>query len=174
MHRQIPPEKKRAFREQLQREATESRPVFSEALHQRIVSAVKQHGDDNRVRPRVVKRAVRWSTLLATALAAACVLGAVMFGWRITQRDMQPGVWDEDANAVLASDAPVDVFSLSASIVNLSTLDVLTDGTTKNLDELITSTAVAPQSAALKHDIRLAAEVLMERLPVNVELLAGP
>lgn len=171
MHRRIPPEKKRAFRERLQREATESRPVFSEALHQQIVSAVKQHGDDNRVRPRVTKRVVR---LLAAALAVACVLTAVMFGWPIVQRSMQQGVWNEDANAGLASGAPAEVFPLSVSIADLSTLDALTGDARENLDELITLTAVAPQSAALKHDIRLAAEVLMERLPVNVELLAGP
>ena len=171
MNKKIPSAKKQAFREQLQREAMESCPAFSEALHRQILSAVTRHGAEEAVRARVASRAVRWPTLVA-ALAAACALAVVMVGWPMLERKGPPGTPAE--NVVIANNAPVDdTLSPSVSIVDIAAFDALTDDTANNLDQLIVFTTVAPRSA-LKHDIRLAAEVLIERLPVNVELLAGP
>ena len=57
---------------------------------------------------------------------------------------------------------------------NPSPSDELAGSTMENLDDLLASAAVVPQSAELAHDARLAAETLLRPLPVDLELLAGP
>jgi hypothetical protein len=140
--------------ERLRREAIESRPAFSESLHQRIVRAVEQRratvAED--VKP-VVSR--RWSRGLATALAAACLLCAVVIGWQLV------------VNASRQDPAPI----ARASLTDLPSIDDLTDPIVRKIDGLTVSVALEPHATHLEHDAQAVADVLLDRLPRNVKLV---
>jgi hypothetical protein len=172
MHKRITSVEKRALREQLRREASESRPAFSETLHDRIISAIGRcrteeatmlGGADIPVCRPGYHGEKRWPAR-AAAVAAACLLGAAVFGWQLSQR--------ENVRPPVESSPPA--VAAAATVANLSPIDELAGSTMENLDGLIASSSVVPQSAELAHDARLAAEALLRPLPVDMELFAGP
>jgi hypothetical protein len=142
--------------ERLRREATDSRPAFSESLHQRILTAVRRHHAaeaGTADRPVVSRRRGRG---LAAALAAACVLCAAAIGWQLMK---QPGT--------VETVQPV----AKASIADLPSIDDLTGQAVVGLDRLAVSVAFEPQATHLKHDARSVANVFLDRLPVDVKLV---
>ena len=117
----------------------------------------------------------RWPAR-AAAVAAACLLGAAVFGWQLTQRENVENVKGRRSfppSGIAATDpSPKTTGDPAASLS--SPIDELAGSTVENLDGLIASAAVVPQSAELEHDARLAAEALLRPLPVDMELFAGP
>ena len=126
--------------------------------------------------PRGALRAVRRRSILATALTAACLLAAVVFGWRLADQGPQHDL--VDGGAIAASSGSLKLSpptaAAEATIQGMPLIDEWASSTVDNLNGLIASAAIVPQSAELGHDTRLAAEMLLERLPIDVELIAGP
>ena len=98
------------------------------------------------------------------AATAACLLGAVVLGWRLNLRSPQP-----DA----ASNPPPSTAASEAMILDPTLIDELASDTVDHLSGLI-ATAVTPQSDELKQGTRLVAETLLDPLPIDVDLIAGP
>ncbi len=175
MHKRISPAQEQALREQLRREAMEAWPAYSETLHKRIISAVKRRRMQEAVVSSRAPTAVRRQAGLAAVFAAACLLCAVVLGWRLMPRGPQQDIME--GNPPIAASDPLKSSSppaaVEATIAGLPPIDELAGSTMAKLNGLIVSAVVAPQSANLKHDTRLAAEMLIERLPVDVELIAG-
>ena len=176
MFKRIPSALERALRERLQHEAKESWPEFSETLHRRIISAVERRRAKEPVAPKDASAAAWWRGRLAPALAAACVLCVMAFGWQLTRHVPQQNATDGDAFAVSGGDPRTLPLTDSADvpIAGLLLVDELAVRAVDDLDGLIISAVIGTQSADLKHDTRLAAQTLLRRLPVDVELLAGP
>jgi hypothetical protein len=143
--------------EQLRREATESRPAFSESLHQRIVCAVKQHHAamaSLAARPKVSRR---WPRVVAAALTAACLLCAVAIAWQLLGNVSGQGQMPKGPPTPLA-------------VAELPSIGELTDHTVGELDGLTVSAALKPQATHLKHDVSAVASVFLDRLPVSVKV----
>ena len=127
------------LREQLRREAAEARPPFSEALHRRMVGIVERLRMEKSVEPN---RASPWGFRLAAIVAAACLLGVAVLGWRLNDFLSKQGEWERSSVADATNPSPPPV----------------------QLDQL----------DHLEHDARLAASMLLQRLPIDVELADEP
>jgi hypothetical protein len=144
------------LRERLRREALEMRPAFSETLHRRIMSAVERRvGDESssRLDPRPAAVHRRRKRSLVAVAAAACLLCAAAVGWRLREGYLR------SADGVAPS-----------PMADLALIGELTDIAAVGLDGLVGSVELTPPPARLSSDARLTAEVLIERLPVDVEL----
>jgi hypothetical protein len=127
----------RKLREQLRREAAESRPSFSETFHRHLVHTIHRLRQEGPVAPN---RTAGWRLGWAAALAAACLLGVVMMtGWWSNNPPQQQG-----------------------HVAGPS------------LHESLDPASPSVQLAHLEHDARLAANMLLQRLPVDVELADEP
>ena len=156
MSKRNPSTKERKLAEQLRREAAESRPEFSESLHQRIADAVRQFHAAGVVPADRAAATRRRQRGLAAVFAAACLLCAVAIGWRFI----------ENAQQHSGNDAPV-----VASAEHFRLIDELTEQATLGLTDLAASATPKPQ-AALKHDAQLAADTLLDPLPIDVTLVS--
>jgi hypothetical protein len=164
MFKRISSTEERLLGERLRREAMESRPAFSESLHDRIVCAVRQRraaGNSPSVRVGengTVPFPARRPRGLPAALAAACLLCAAAIGWQMLQNASQP--------------APVHLLppTPEASIADLPSINDLADRTVRKLDGLAVSAAWEPQATHLKNDARTAAGMFLDRLPIDVKL----
>ena len=154
MFKRVPSAEERLLSKLLESDAAESRPAFSELLHQRTIFAAKQQ----RAAAPTVSR--RWPRVVAAALAAACLLFALAIGWQVmenaSRQDPGPGI-PPDAQALIA---------------DLPSIDDLADRTVGRLDHLTVSVALQPQATRLKHDAYAVANVFLDRLPVDAKLLA--
>jgi hypothetical protein len=167
MSKQFQSAQERIFAERLQRDARDDWPQFNEALHRRIVAVVRQRRAERPLSvPLPVVRRRGW---LVAAFAAACLLGAVAVNWRMTQRE--PGV---NVDRQLGGGSVPAAIVPAASIASLPMPSELAGRGMDTFNRVLIAAALPPQSADLKHDTRLAAESLLERLPVGVELLAVP
>lgn len=160
------PADSKTIRERLRREAIESRPEFSEALHQRIIRSIgERYAEGAAVGKRNTAAGRRWRGLSAV-LAAACVLAVVVIGWRFVANPMQP----DDRPLYLDNRPETSNFVLSGKIEDLPPVSVLTDRALTDIDGLLASTGFALPSTQLAHDARLAADSLLQRLPLDMEL----
>ena len=155
-----------AIRERLRREAFAARPEFSESLHQRIIRSVGERyaegavvGNKNTVAGR------RWRGLSAV-LTAACVLAAVAIGWHFGQNLMQSDVRPLTPDIGPASNS----FVSTGKIEDLPPINVLTDHAVTGLDGLLASSGFMLPSTQLVHDARLAADSLLERIPLDMDM----
>lgn len=173
MSRRLSSEKEQRLGERLRQESIDTWPVYSEALHNRIVSAIEQTKSEP-VMPNRGSADVRLRGRWMAALAAACLVGAVVFGWQSTQRDNdQGGNLLADANSQFSDELPrIAVAETLVPGIPLSAGWM--DATVEDLGGLAISAVIAPHSEGLEHDTRLAAETLLERLPIDVEMFAGP
>jgi hypothetical protein len=160
------------LRERLQQEALESRPAFSESLHRQILSAIKREEVDLTNLPSVASRRKRPWFVMVAAFATACTLMGVMFHWQNAESYFQPII--TTPNPIVAGNNVLDPMPSIDSWSNLFAFDNSSNESATSFDDLLAFRAITPQSAALQHDLRLAAVVLVERLPVDVEWLAGP
>ncbi|MBU4271460.1 MAG: hypothetical protein KKE86_11995 [Planctomycetes bacterium] len=160
------PADSKTIRERLRREAIESRPEFSESLHQRIIRSVgERYAEGAAVGSRNTAAGRRWRGLTAV-LAAACVLAAVAIGWRFGANLMRP-----DGRPLSPDNMPAtSSFVLNGKIEDLPPMNVLTDLAVTGLDGLLASTGFALPSTQLAHDARLAADSLLQRIPLDMEL----
>jgi hypothetical protein len=154
---------------QLRREAMESRPEFSETLHQRIFAAVQREAASVAPIPNVDPPARRRRLVGAAALTAACGLAIVLFNGRF-----QHG-WQSPTADPAATELQAHVLDLAFPTDSLASMFAPEESgeDVESLDGLIASRIVASKSSALKSDLHTAAESLIERLPVDVELIAG-
>jgi len=147
---------RKALAERLKHEAEVTRPAFSEALHARICRAVGQCELRELPQPSapLLRRPWVWS-----AIAVTLLLGALLLVWktrvptgptpepigvaRRTEREPEPAEEAELPTDVIV-DVPVDV-------------GVLVDSTLANR-----------RWAYLDHDARLAAQVLIAQLPLDM------
>ncbi|MCE5303950.1 MAG: hypothetical protein LLF97_12705 [Planctomycetaceae bacterium] len=146
-------EELRKLTSRLQREAADSRPPFSEALHRRMVDAIEPH----RAAPvRRVRRSPLRGALVAAA--AACLLAVILPSYSTQEPQPHPNA----TNAMTAVQRPVD----STAVAEWS---LWADDAMNELDWPLVSQAVAVPSDQLKHDTRVAVETVLSRLPINVE-----
>jgi hypothetical protein len=176
MSERISSAEEQALREHLQREAREDWPEYSETLHRRILAAVR-HCRTQHV-PRRAPALVSWHRMLVAACVAACLLCAVVIGWQISHHDQGTEVFLANSGWQDENDSMKAIFgAVAGQDVNFATLPMpgeLAGHGVDTLNRAIISAALTPQSADLAHDTRLAAESMLERLPVGVELWAGP
>lgn len=173
MSRQVLSQDEHRLRERLRQEAFDTRPAYSEALHNCIMSAIEQQGPSSEAampnRRSADVRLHRWM-----AIAAACLVGIVVLGWQSAQRE------NDRSSAVLArasshfgDDLPrIVVAETLMPGVPLSEGGL--DENMKDLGGLVVATAITSHSENLKHDTRLAAETLLERLPIDMDMFVGP
>ena len=162
MSERVPSAEERLLEKRLRCEATASRPAFSEALYQRIVGAIHQRRTTEISVASRAAVAVRRGRGLAAVLAAACLLGAAAIVWQSHEIAGPPGP--------VASTLPV----ATASLADLPSIGDLTDEVAVGLDGWSSSVELTPQAAHLEHDACLAADSLLERLPIDVELAGDP
>jgi hypothetical protein len=81
MSEQIPAVEEGVLRERLRQESLESRPAFSETLHQEIITAVKRRYIENAATPCKLEAVCRMRRSLMSIAAAASLLCAVVMGW---------------------------------------------------------------------------------------------
>lgn len=160
------PADSKTIRERLRREAFASRPEFSEALHQRIIRSVGERFAEGVAVGRSNTAASRRWRGLMTVLTAACVLAAVAISWQFGQHLMRP-----DDRSLLPNDGlATSSFVSNGKIEDLPPINVLTDHAMTSLDGLLASSGFALPSTQLAHDARLAADSLLQRLPLDMEV----
>jgi hypothetical protein len=148
-----------AIRDWLRREAAESRPVFSETLHRRILAAVERHGTEsnadsdleivalNQAAARRRKRSIM------ALVAAACLLCAMAIGWQLNEM--------RESQRLLAAKSPMADFLV---------VNDLADSAVAGLDGLAASVELTLPPGDLSSDVQSTAEALMQRLPVDLDL----
>jgi hypothetical protein len=149
-----------ALREQLRREAAQSRPEFSETLCRRILAAVHERrtergaaGDSAPLALRQTDAQRRRKRTFMACAAAACFLCAVAIGWRLNEM--------RESRRLLAAKSPMADFLV---------VNELADSAVAGLDGLAASVELTLPPTDLSADVQSTAEALMQRLPVDLEL----
>jgi hypothetical protein len=137
----------------------ESRPEFSESLHQRILTAVEQKKTSEPKRSSLWHPGKRRWLIAASAWAAACAMLLGMIHMHNANRASQ-------ANIALNEAMAFDWSSLASSETS--------GDSSSNFDDLIALRDITSPSRSLQQDLHTAAVALAERLPVDVEWIAGP
>lgn len=158
--------RERAMAERLQREARESRPEFSEALHERICCAIgRQRQSAAVVRPRRLPSPPAFGWALA-AVAAACVIAGVAVQWRFGHPAVEPvpapGTQLAHQRAAVPVPRPADSVASFGPVVDLA------NRVPARIPALVDSTVRTGQWAYLDHDARLTVELLKNRLRFDV------
>jgi hypothetical protein len=167
MSRRLSSRDKKGLGERLRQEAIDAWPAYSEALHNRILSAIERTKSEAAMPNRwSVEGRLRGRWM--PAFAAACLVGVVVLGWQSAQRKNDQEI--ENALAIARSQFAEDVTLISGAPL----IGDWADTSAEELSGMVVSAAVAPHSESLAHDTRLAAETLLERLPIDVEMFAGP
>lgn len=153
------------IRRRLRQEALASRPEFSEALHQRIIRSFGERSAEViAVGRKDTATGRRWRGL-AVVLTAACVLAAVAIGRQFDGNRVQPDERPIMPNNRLATNS----FVLSGKIEDLPHINVLTDHAMTSLDGLLAASGFTLPSTQLTHDARLAADSLLQRIPLDMD-----
>lgn len=157
MSKRSPSPEKQTLRQRLEHEAADSRPEFSESLHQRIIAAVGQHHATVAARHRAVMKN-SWVRGFAALAVTAALLVAAAIGWRLVRPLTSP------------NDTVEVVKDTRTWIEGRQAIDQWANQTTTGLDGLISFTSAQPRESVLKHDARLVASTLLQPLPVEVPL----
>jgi hypothetical protein len=158
MSQQILPEDETALAQRLRGEAHASRPEFSEQLHARICAAIRMHRPRSQAPRKTSLTLRRWACAAATA---ACAAGVVLAAGRAFWRaDPRHDLTDRAVAAVEPS-APPD-------------LEALASGTAQRWGALVDAAWTTSQWAYLDHDARLAANLLLDQLPLELAASKEP
>ncbi|HLA84413.1 MAG TPA: hypothetical protein VJL29_06440 [Thermoguttaceae bacterium] len=136
----------------LRAEATADRPEFSETLHARIVEALPAETMPILRRPTSVERRRR----LLAALAASLVVAVGLAAWQL-RRPSDPG-------SVIVSNGAPDSTTESFAMDTVAR----TGGAEFGL--MVDETLARGQWAYLDHDAKVAANMLMDQLPIELAL----
>ena len=158
------PEDKMSLGERLRREALDSRPAFSEALHRRILSEIARNSAENDGpsvllldRPLAEARRRRKRSVMALA-AAACFVCAVAVGWRLGE------LREESRRLAVDAESPM---------ADLAMLDALRDRAATEISGLIVSVELTPSPARWSSEARQTAEAILDPLPIDVGLASS-
>jgi len=171
--------------QRLRAEAAENRPEFSEELHRRICRALEQGPEQPARRPSRGWWAdgPRWTILGAGAAVAtgiALLSAAMLLGWvgpnrPGERRDRMPVV--ENSSDTPAEHAPGPLEGIAGPLEPNQTpapqdleqtpaqVPLLAEEAAVRVGLLVDATLEGRQWAYLDHDLRLGAELLVERLP---------
>lgn len=160
------PKEERLLAEQLKREAEALRPEFSEVLHRKVCQAVEQTAlQISRRRP--ASAVSRWTAYLAVAVAL--LVSAVPVVWQALDA---PGPGQQLARIAVTNPPPAP--DVPQAIEHLSALAAFSGGAPTRVDETVESKLVAGQWAQLGHDVRLAASLLTDPLPLEMMTSSNP
>jgi len=152
-------EESRALAEALKREAEAMRPEFSESLHARICSALKQDG----VRAAPLPGASwRGHPRLWAAAAAVCLLGVSLAVWQLIGPSAPLPV--PAVPAIEEAKLP----EVTDPLRELSEATVEPRRTAQLVGLTLDSSLTLNQWASLDHDARLATRMLIDQLPFDV------
>ncbi len=161
------PEYEKILAERLRREASQSRPPFSEALHTRVLEAIQNLPADARPVGRRGRNR-RLARALIVAVSAACVIAAAALGWRALrpspQREGNPRQVVARAGA---AQTPTTIDTPDTVAADIEMCTDLADQATDKIGGLVDSVAIDQQLAYLDEDARLAAQALTNRLPLD-------
>jgi negative regulator of sigma E activity len=158
-----PKNQETSLADRLRMEAAGSRPDFSESLHRTIAEAIARRQSENaaaiRSTPAAEKpRRTFWANRRAwtVATAAACVLAVVAV---VGERNGDLGQRVEPPQRIVAEPALAD----------LPPPDVWTEYAWNEVRQLAASASPMPSSDHLGDDARLAADVVLRRLPIDAD-----
>jgi len=164
-------EQEKRLAERLKAEAREDRPSFSEALHGRIVRSLEKAPAPPRPRSSTAWLGHPW---LSVAVAATVLVGGLVVAWRI-QRVEEP-VAGPSPNEFADAHVPASV------VPELETPEIETpkpdppadedplEGLAGDVAPMVDLALTEPQWAYLDHDMKLAANLLMDQLPFELAL----
>ncbi len=157
----ISPDEKKALAERLQREASASRPAFSEALHERICDALKQP----QLRPALPRAGAWWQApwiSAAAAAAAVCVVGvtlAVFFANRPPATEPTPIVVEAPKPDPEPTVDPIK----ELGVVTAPPRDAVV-----GMGSMLVMNTTTGEYAKLKHDAGVAKRMLIDSLPFDL------
>jgi hypothetical protein len=153
----------RILADRLCREALESRPAFSESLHERISCALRQaHGEVVEVATNRGVETVKRRRGLAIAVTAAGILCAMLVGWQLVDRVQRRGSIEDRQETA------------GPSIEDLRVIDQWAAQAANGLDGFVATATMKPQAEELKRDAQVVADAFLKPLPVNVQLVSDP
>lgn len=152
-----------ALKRQLRREASDTRPAFSQRLHDRLRQSIRRNQviSVSRQSSTVVESLPVWLT--AAILVVAASIGVV---WQ-PARLGPPAVLQETPNGMTAQPQTFPGPS------GLDELAAYTDSAVSRWDVLVDSAIASRQWAYLDEDARSALSMLADRVPVDVRFLTG-
>ena len=151
-----------ALAERLRREAVASRPAFSEELYQRICLVIEQDDPPSPPREQPSRSGGRvWMALAATLLLA----GTVLLAWRLNSPEIAP---PQVAQPKITQ--PENSANDTSLALMSQELDGLSDVTQRTADgALRMDSALTTEGwAYLDHDARLATELVLDQLPLDM------
>jgi len=172
----ISPEDERRLAECLRREAEEERPAFSETLHRRIVEALPSR--EAMPRPGGARRPAPRLWLAAALVAGVAVAAVLVVSQVLDHRAAGPPTPDETA-VVPKERTPHERVpherepspEPDAGEQNaLDPLGAVASGTPVNVDRLVDATLGKSKWAYLDHDARLAANLMLDQIPLDLGL----
>jgi hypothetical protein len=164
-------EQEKRLAEQLKAEARLDRPSFSEALHGRIVRSIEEAPAPPRPRSSTAWLGHPW---LSVAVAATVLVGGLVVAWRI-QRVEEP-VAGPSPNDFAETHVPESVApapetpEIEAPQPDPSTDQDPLEGLAGDVAPMVDLALTEPQWAYLDHDMKLAANLLMDQLPFELAL----
>jgi len=172
----VSPRDERRLAERLRREAEQQQPAFSEALHRRIVEALPSRetmprpGGARRPAPRL------W---LAAALVASIAVAAVLVVSRVLDHPAPGPPTPDETAAVPKQHTPRERMPREKAPSpepdageqgELDPLGAVAGGTPANVDRLVDATLARSKWAYLDHDARLAANLMLDQIPLDLGL----
>lgn len=163
----IPSEQEKQLAERLKAEAQADRPAFSEALHDRIVRSVEEARVQPRPRPPTKWLGQPW---LSVAIAGTLLIGGLVVAWQIRQRAQSVPV-PSPGNLLVEHDSePEPELPGEGPSEDVNPLEALAERTPEDVAPIVDSALTDPQWAYLDHDMKLAANLLMDQLPFELAL----
>lgn len=151
--------------DRLKREASATRPAFSENLHARICQALQRCEAPASLRPKRRRLPRRW---VLVAVAATLLVSACLAAWRLFR---PPGpAWRPIDTDIVVVDVPDPAGDPDVSpVVDPEMITGPAGDAAEQVVMLVDSTLSTGQWAYLDHDARVAVELLVGQLPFDVE-----
>ena len=168
MVKRISSDDEKRLADQLKREAEASRPAFSEVLHTRICQAVRRCEAPTSRDPSALRWQRGW---VYVAIAASGLLCASLVVWHAIHSPVhEPGPTKVATPPDPAPQPPPEPAPQPTPdpLADLDALVDLTRQAPERVGATVESTLLAGQWAYLDHDARLAAEVLIGQLPLDM------
>ncbi len=156
MIEQIPTDEEARLEDRLKREADALRPSFSEALHEQICRALPQRRRPRQPRADALRLRHGW---LSVAIAATLLASVPLVGWRLGR---SPSV---GSRAIVTEVVRIERPGPPAGP------ELITESAARTVERvsmLVDSTVSDGRWAYLDHDARVALQLLMDQMPLDV------